>query len=97
MPKPIPIAALAYYKKGEVGRAIAEYTKAIELNPNYATAYNNRGATYAEKDDYERAIKNYTKAIDLKPNYAEAYANRGNAYFKRDDYDPGNRRLYSLR
>ena len=34
----------AYGKKGDYNRAIADYTQAIELNPNYVEAYNNRGA-----------------------------------------------------
>ena len=49
-------------------------TKAIELNPsielppNAADAYNNRGqAYYAKNGDYNRAIADYTKAIELKP------------------------------
>jgi tetratricopeptide (TPR) repeat protein len=33
----------AYYRKRDYDRAIADYTKAIELDPNYANAYTNRG------------------------------------------------------
>ena len=34
----------AYGLKGDIDRAISDYTKAIELNPNYAPAYNSRGS-----------------------------------------------------
>ena len=41
----------AYDDKGEVERAIADYTKAIALDPNYAINYINRGYTYEKKGD----------------------------------------------
>ncbi len=36
------------FKAGDLDKAIADYTKALELNPKFASAYNNRGAAYAE-------------------------------------------------
>ena len=66
--------------KAEIDRAIEDYTKAIELKPNLAEAYNNLGAAYSDKGEYDRAVADYTKAIELKPNLAETYNNRGNAY-----------------
>ena len=41
--------------------AIADYTKAIEIDPNYADAYNNRGIAKDELKDYKGAIADYTK------------------------------------
>ena len=46
----------AYYLKGEYDSAIVDFTKAIELNPNYAIAYNNRGVAYHLKKEYDSAI-----------------------------------------
>ena len=57
--------------------AIADYTKAIELDPNYTLAYSNRGVSKADLNDYYGAIADYTKAIELDPNYSNAYTNRG--------------------
>jgi tetratricopeptide (TPR) repeat protein len=37
-------------------RAIADYTEAIKLDPNYALAYNNRGIVWRVKGDREREI-----------------------------------------
>src|SRR5215510_7369950 len=78
--------ALAYYKRGvayqdkhEHDRAIADYTKAIEINPQYGDAYNNRGAAYQDKHKHDRAIADYTKAIEINPQYGDAYLNRGDA------------------
>jgi tetratricopeptide (TPR) repeat protein len=78
---------LAYQLKKEYDKAIADYTKAIEINPNDAEAYNNRGLAYGSKKEYDKAIADYTKAIEINPKYAEAYYNRGLAYFLKKEYD----------
>ena len=83
MPRRTTIVALAYDEKGEYDRAIADYTEAIRIKPDYAEAYRNRGVAYAEKGEYDRAIADYTEAIRLKPDYAEAYYNRGIAYARK--------------
>jgi len=35
------------FKGGNLDQAITDYTRALELNPRFASAYNNRGAAYA--------------------------------------------------
>ena len=55
---------------GNYKGAVADYDKAIQLKPDYAKAYHNRGYTAA-------AIADFDKAIRLKPDYASAYNNRG--------------------
>src|SRR6476620_3793649 len=44
--------AFAYGLTGDLDRAIADYTKAIEIKPNNAIAYESRGRAYASKGDY---------------------------------------------
>lgn len=75
------------FNETDLDKKIELYTKAIELNPNYAEAYNNRGSAYDDKEDFDKAIEDYTKAIELDPNLAEAYYNRGNAYAHKGDFD----------
>ena len=50
---------------------------AIEINPNFAEAYNNRGSVKEKIKDYQGAIIDFTTAIKIKPNYGYAYRNRG--------------------
>ena len=64
---------------GKYKQAIKHYTKAIALKPDYAEAYNNRGAAKYSLDQHVEAIKDYDQAIRLKSNFAEAYNNRGAA------------------
>ena len=64
---------------GSIILAIADYTKAIELKPDLAEAYNNRGNTYYNRGEYEQAIIDYNHAIDLNPNYTNARNRRAAA------------------
>ena len=76
-----------YLKRGEdlsgareYDRAIADYSTAIRLKPDYAEAYNDRGFAYYLKGDPEHAIADYTRAIELRPDYPKAYNSRGVVY-----------------
>lgn len=67
-----------------VDAAIESYTRAIELNPNYAEAYVNRGIAKRAKGDLEGCIDDYDKAFAINPKsiadnrfIAQAYSNRG--------------------
>lgn len=66
--------------------AISKYTESINLNPNDADAYYNRGCNYGKLQNYSQAISDYTQAIKLNPNDVEAYYNRGNAYYYLKNY-----------
>jgi tetratricopeptide (TPR) repeat protein len=66
--------------------ALNAYDKAIELNPNDASAYNNRGLAYDNLDKNDLAIANYKKAIELNPKYGDAFNNLGKTFIKLGDY-----------
>ncbi|MGB1242263.1 MAG: tetratricopeptide repeat protein, partial [Chitinophagales bacterium] len=58
-------------------KAIDDYHKAIELNPNNATAYFNRGQLRdSYVNDKKGALVDYTIAIKLDAKYEEAYFSR---------------------
>ncbi len=82
------IALADSYKDNQnLDQQIANYSKVIELKPDYAYAYNGRGNAWRSKSDYDKAILDYNKAIELKPDDAHAYNNRGNASYDKSDYD----------
>ena len=73
--------------KGDLDGAIADYNRAIELDPKDASAYYNRGNAKKAKGDLDGAIADYNRAIELDPKLAIAYYNRGNAKDDKGDLD----------
>ena len=71
--------ARSFQIKGQYQQAIERYTQALELEPQLAAAYNNRGNTHYHKGDFDIAIQDYDKALEIDPRSADAYSNRGNA------------------
>ena len=81
------LSAVDWFNKGynaqlnkEYDKAISFYLRVIELNPDYAKAYNNLGVAYKNQGNTTKAIQLYEKAIELNPDYADAYYNLGVAY-----------------
>ena len=79
----VETSASDWFQKGydadeneEYDKAISFLEKAIELNPDYAVAYNNLGIAYKAQGNLTKAIESYDKAIELKPAAAAAYWNR---------------------
>jgi tetratricopeptide (TPR) repeat protein len=68
-------------------RAIALFSEAIQLAPDYASAFSSRGLAYSKKGDVDRAISDYNEAIRLDPHNSLAFSNRGIAYSKKGDVD----------
>ncbi len=75
------------YMSGQLDNAIEQYTQVINLNPDHAEAYYNRGCAYADKGKYDKAIEDCTRAIELDPNVAGYYNTRGNCYNYQGKYD----------
>jgi tetratricopeptide (TPR) repeat protein len=57
--------------------ALTEYDRAIQLHPNDAKVYYNRGLARSKFGDKKGAISDYDRAIRMNPNDARAYTNRG--------------------
>lgn len=53
-------------------KALENFTKAIEINPNYLEAYFARGYTYTKLKDKESAKADYNMCLKLEPNYDPA-------------------------
>lgn len=82
MSRGLILASLERYEE-----AIADYTRAIELDPAYTAAYVNRGNVYDDMERYEEALADYTRAIELDPALPESYFNRANGYVSLEQYD----------
>src|SRR4051812_32163181 len=68
----------AHLDAKEYDKAIVEYTRAIELKPDLAEAYNNRAyACYSKYDGTGNPLADLNRAIELRPDFAHAYNTRG--------------------
>jgi tetratricopeptide (TPR) repeat protein len=81
-----PNRALSYLSRGllfsriKAEDALADFNKAIELDPRSANAYFGRGVVYEELGREEAALADYNQAIELDAAYTLAYFNRGRLY-----------------
>ena len=63
-----------------LNQGIANYTKAIDINPMDVEAYIGRGGVHFTLGRFKQAIENFDQAIRLDPTVDEAYYTRGSAH-----------------
>ena len=78
---------LIYNEQEKFDLALADFNKAIQLNPNLATVYYNRGLVYEQQEKFDLALTDLSKAIELEPNNILAYNSRGLLYKKQEKFD----------
>ncbi len=76
-----------FFRRQDYDRAIVEYSRAIDLSPEFAQYRADRGDSYLDKLEYAKAIPDYTEAIRLNEGYSTAYNSRGYAYHALGDDD----------
>ena len=67
--------------------AIAQFTLALEQQPNNPEALLQRGFAYERAELFAEALADYSAVIASDPSAEKAYSNRGNVYVKRERYD----------
>lgn len=75
----------AFEKSGLLDNALADYAKAIEIDPRNPLAYFNRGIHYMGRGLFDSAIDDFNRILKLTPNDMDIYINRGNAFLKKGD------------
>jgi tetratricopeptide (TPR) repeat protein len=78
---------LSFGAKGDSSRAVADYNRAIEVDPGYALAFYNRGMTYHAQQKFDQAMADINQAIKLNPNYGKAFYERGMANYDKFAFD----------
>jgi tetratricopeptide (TPR) repeat protein len=78
---------LALSQKGKVDEAIAQFQKALQINPDSAQAHNNLGAALFQKGNVDEAIAHYRMALQINPDYMEAQNNLGLALLQKGNVD----------
>lgn len=68
--------AIDYGNRNRQEQKIKEINLAIELSPQCAFSYNERGIAYFELGLFDRAVSDRDRAIELDPTYAAPYYNK---------------------
>jgi Tfp pilus assembly protein PilF len=76
-------------QKGLWKEALYRWERAVELDPQYAAAYNNLAIAYEHEGMFEKARKAYDKAMELEPKNASI---RQNYEFFKEINDRASRR-----
>jgi tetratricopeptide (TPR) repeat protein len=71
---------IARYELNDIPGSIADYSKAIEIDPRYDAAYYNRAISYYRSSQPELAFNDYNKSIGLNNTFSKAYVGRGIIY-----------------
>ena len=74
-------------QQGKVDEAVAEFQKALALDPKYTAAQLNLGYAYDRQGRPEEAMAQYQKVIALEPGNLFAHNNLGVLYDKKGRYD----------
>jgi tetratricopeptide (TPR) repeat protein len=70
----------------DFSESVEEFTKAIEINPDFALPYVSRGAALMRMHRIEESIADFDHAIELDPDYPKTYHLRGLARVEVEDH-----------
>jgi Tfp pilus assembly protein PilF len=76
----------AAYGQKDAKAALDDYNKAIQIAPDFVSAYVERG-TLQQAGSPDAAMKDFDKAASLDPNYEPLYVNRSVLYSSMKNYD----------
>ena len=79
--------AAAYYNLGELDKAMEDVSRAVELDPNFATHYMTRAHVYFGLKEYEKGLQDADRAVELDPEDAMHHAIRGQALTELNRYE----------
>jgi tetratricopeptide (TPR) repeat protein len=79
------IAGLLRANAGKYDEAVAEYSRAIELEPANGDGYRRLGQAYDSSNRLDQALTAFRKAVELEPNDFRQYVALGTYYVHRGD------------
>jgi len=76
---------LQLYREKRYDEAVAQFTEALKLRPDFAQAANNLGFVYYRQQRYAEAARWLENTLKIDPSRAVAYLNLGDAYLHGGD------------
>ena len=73
-------------QQGKHKTAIAEFSKAIKLNPSYADAYQARVTSWVKQQQFDKAVADCSTALRLNPTRPRLYYLRAKSYHRLGEY-----------
>jgi tetratricopeptide (TPR) repeat protein len=73
-------AGIDFFGDGKLDQAIAEYNRALELEPKFADALHGLAQAYHAKEDFDRTIESARRIIELDPDDILAWTTISRAY-----------------
>ncbi|MCD4674271.1 MAG: tetratricopeptide repeat protein [Anaerolineaceae bacterium] len=73
--------------QNEYQKALADYEKAIQINPKNPVAHLDKGRCLLKLDELDLALASTRTSIELNPQLGDSYANLGNIYEKKEMHD----------
>jgi tetratricopeptide (TPR) repeat protein len=67
-------------ERGELREAIEHFTRAIEIDPDFAEAYNQRAIAHCLADEYDESIADCQRTVELMPCHFGAWAGMGHCH-----------------
>ena len=78
----------AYYRKGDLAKALQHFTVARQLNAELCPAYNNLGLVHLDESRLDKAEREFSEAVRRCPGYAEPYFHLGRVHARRAEREP---------
>jgi len=73
-------AGIDFFGEGKLDEAIAEYARALELEPKFADALHGLAQAYYARQDFDRAIETARRILELDPEDVLAWTSISRAY-----------------
>ena len=73
-------AGIDFFGEGKLPEAIAEYTRALELDPKFSDALHGLAQAYHAQQDFDRTIETARRILELDPDDILAWTTISRAY-----------------
>ena len=73
-------AGIDFFGEGNLPEAIAEYTRALELDPTFSNALHGLAQAYHAQQDFDRTIETARRILELDPDDILAWTTISRAY-----------------
>lgn len=80
------IRGLAYYRQGQLEKAVEEFRRVLQSAPRDGKTFNNLGSAYLKLGQLQEAESAFEQAVRLAPDLATAFLNWGTVFYQQGRY-----------